>query len=701
VQQITLQYPAWYILFCVLAGIAAAVFLYRKDKTFTDLTPLLRNGMAILRGLTVALLCFLLLAPLLKLLQSRSEHPIVIFAQDQSLSVRAAISKIDSSAYVTALADLRSRLEDKYEVHSLGFGQEVLPTDQWMFDDQASDLGELMHYMDEQYGGQNVGAVIIASDGAINRGRNPLYVAPDFKAPISVIALGDTIRKTDLQVKEVFHNSIAYMGDKFSVQVDLAAIRLDGAETFLEVKHIQDNQQVLIERTPLKVNGDPWFETKSFTIEAKQSGVQRYRVQVGQVRNEENYVNNTRDFFVEVIDGRLKVLLLANSPHPDIAVWKSALLAQRNYEVDVKMAAECTPQQLKGYDLVVLHQLPSSKYLIGDLLGEIQKLSMPKIFVVGFQTDLYALNNSQSLLRIESAGDRSPNEVTMMYNPGFTSFKTTPELQKQLQTFSPLLSPFGEYLASPSAQVLAWQRIGQVETDFPLIVMGEANDTRTCVIAGEGMWKWQLFDQLQNGSKEITHELLTQLAQYASTKSDKRKFKVTSAKKLYSELEEISFQAELYNDNYELVNSPEVRMIVRNQEKQEFNYTFNISGDAYALKIGRFPEGTYTYIASTELNGVKHTHEGKFVVQPVQLESLSLTADHGLLRQLAQQHQGQLVYPADMASLADQVLGNESLKPVLYSTTQTRPLIHLKWICILLLTILSVEWFLRRYYGGY
>jgi hypothetical protein len=61
----------------------------------------------------------------------------------------------------------------------------------------ASDLGEFMSYIQEQYRGQNVGAVIMASDGAYNRGKNPLYVA-DLKAPFSVIALGDTVRKTDL-----------------------------------------------------------------------------------------------------------------------------------------------------------------------------------------------------------------------------------------------------------------------------------------------------------------------------------------------------------------------------------------------------------------------------------------------------------------------------------------------------------------------
>ncbi|MEO5905461.1 MAG: hypothetical protein ABIQ11_01955, partial [Saprospiraceae bacterium] len=317
--------------------------------------------MAFIRGTVVTILCSLLLAPLLKFIQTRTEPPIIILAQDQSTSVKAAFSKTDSTAWASSVQALYDKLSENYTVHRLGFGEEVETVDQWVYSDQASDMGQLMTYLQEQYRGQNVGAVVLASDGAINRGRNPLYVPLDQKAPLYTVAIGDTIRKTDLQIREVYHNSIAYLGDRFTIQVDLAAVRLGGANTFLEIRHIGENQNTLIEKIPVAINADPWFETKESTIEASQSGVQRYRVQLTQVRNEVTYVNNVRDFFVEVIDGRLKVLVLANSPHPDLAVWRNALLSQRNYEVDVRMVSELNATQLKEYDLVILHQLPSSR----------------------------------------------------------------------------------------------------------------------------------------------------------------------------------------------------------------------------------------------------------------------------------------------------------------------------------------------------
>jgi hypothetical protein len=701
VQQLTWQYPSWYLIFCVLLGIAAAVLLYRRDKTFVDQAIGLRYLMAGLRGLVVTIIAALLMAPLLKLLQTRAEAPIIILAQDQSTSIDDNFKGGDSSSYMQQYNQLYDRLSEKYTVQKVGFGEAVEPVEQWKLDDKASDLGEFMTYLRDQYRGQNVGAVIVATDGAFNRGKNPLYVPADLKAPLSVIALGDTVRKTDLQVKEVFHNSISYLGDRFTIQVDIAAIRLPGANTSLELKHVRDNGAVTLEKIPITIEGDSWFATKEFTIEAAQSGVQRYRLQLAQVRNEVTYVNNVRDFFVEVIDGRLKVMILANSPHPDLAVLRNALTAQRNYEVEVKLANEMQAADVRAYDLLILHQLPSLKNPVQALLTELDKAQIPRIFIAGFQTDLDKFNSAQSLLRIDNGGNRAPNEVTMLFNPAFTSFTTSEELRNKVSTFSPLVSPYGEYTASPSASVLSYQRIGRVDTQFPLIVMGESNDLRTCVIAGEGIWRWQLYDQLQNGSKEITHELLTQLCQYASTKSDKRKFRVTMPKKIFTELEDISFQAELYNDNYELINTPEATIRIRNAEREEFDYTFNTTGDAYTLSIGRFPEGSYSYSASVEFNGVRQTAEGRFAIQPVQLEALSSTADHGLLRLLANQYGGTVVYPADMDQLANTILDNESIKPVMYSSTRTRPLIHLKWLCLALLAALSLEWFLRRYYGGY
>jgi hypothetical protein len=54
-----------------------------------------------------------------------------------------------------------------------------------------------------------------------------------------------------------------------------------------------------------------------------------------------------------------KYLLLANSPHPDIAAIKTAVEANKNYSVDVQFIDDYTAK-VAAYSLVILHQLPSN-----------------------------------------------------------------------------------------------------------------------------------------------------------------------------------------------------------------------------------------------------------------------------------------------------------------------------------------------------
>ena len=57
---LTVSYPYWYILFCILLGIGYAVLLYRNDKTFGNEKKLLPYLLGGLRFLSVSILALLL-----------------------------------------------------------------------------------------------------------------------------------------------------------------------------------------------------------------------------------------------------------------------------------------------------------------------------------------------------------------------------------------------------------------------------------------------------------------------------------------------------------------------------------------------------------------------------------------------------------------------------------------------------------------
>lgn len=696
---LTFQYPAWYFIFCVLLGAAYALALYFRDKTFHDQSKRLSWLLGTLRFITVTILSMLLLSPLLKSIVTNTQKPIIVLAQDESESVGAAMKPEQRAAYQAAFQKLASDLGKQYEVKQYAFGNDVREGVDFKYEDKVTNLSKVLTNMYDLYSNQNLGAIVLATDGIYNEGSNPVYLNTKLTAPIYVVALGDTTIKKDVILKRVFSNKIAYLGDKFSVQVDVAAQNSAGSVTSLSVYKVEGANARKLQQTPINIDKNDFFATREIVLDAQQAGVLRYRIVLESVAGEATTANNSKDIFVEVLDARQKILILANAPHPDITAIRQTIEANKNYQVEIAFINSLT-KNVGTYDFVILHQLPSRTNDASAVLTTLQNKRIPRLYIAGMQTNFSRLNQLQSLVTIQADG-RSTNDVQGRIAPTFNNFTINERLINELPNFPPLTAPFGEFKASAGASVLLYQRIGKVDTRYPLLVLGEELGVKTGVLCAEGLWKWRLFDYLQNQNHELFGEVVGKSVQYLSVKEDKRKFRVTPSKNIFNENEAVYFDAELYNDNYELINEPDATITITNAENKEFNFTFNKTGRAYTLNAGIFPVGNYTYRAAVNYNAQSLNTSGQFSVQPIQLELFETTANHNLLRLLSDKFGGAIVYPNNMQSIANMIKEKGTVKPVIYETAKTRAVINLKWIFFLLLFLLTGEWFLRRYFGAY
>ena len=76
-------------------------------------------------------------------------------------------------------------------------------------------------------------------------------------------------------------------------------------------------------------------------------------------------------------------------------------------------------------------------------------------------------------------------------------------------------------------------------------------------------------------------------------------------------------------------------------------------------------------------------------------------ANHQLLYLLAKRSGGAMMYPHQFDILADLLNGKEDIKPISHSEKKLSDMINLKWIFFLLLSLLSLEWFIRKINGAY
>ena len=113
------------------------------------------------------------------------------------------------------------------------------------------------------------------------------------------------------------------------------------------------------------------------------------------------------------------------------------------------------------------------------------------------------------------------------------------------------------------------------------------------------------------------------------------------------------------------------------------------------------PVGEYRYEARVKVGEKIFTQRGKFSVSALQVELTNTIADHQLLYSLAKKHNGEMVYSNELEKLAEQLNSRTDIKSVSYSQNKLTDLVNLKWIFFLLLTLLSIEWFIRKRIGVY
>ncbi|MFM7090699.1 MAG: hypothetical protein ACKOZZ_07810, partial [Bacteroidota bacterium] len=395
-QQLVFEFGGGYLILCFLAAFLAAALLYAGTKEFPESYKSWKYGLAFLRFCTVLIIALLLLTPLWRSNILKTQKPVLIVAQDASSSVGDFIKK-DASSYPSDLNRLVEKLKRTYQVASFSFGEVVeneLPEN---FTGKATNISELMESLATRYAGNTLGGLILATDGIYNQGSNPFYMANKLATPVYTIGLGDTSIKKDLIINRLFHNQIVYAGDEMEVQADILAKNLSGKKSKLSLYEVEGKKLNLLKTEDLALDRPDFFTSVSMIIPAAKPGTRYLRLVASTVDGEVSALNNKRDFVVTVLDGRQKILILAQAPHPDMGALRQSFNANKNYEVKSVLLGDPIPE-LADFDLIILHQLPAPGRNFAPVYKQIKELGIAHWWIAGAQTDFKALNTMQDLI---------------------------------------------------------------------------------------------------------------------------------------------------------------------------------------------------------------------------------------------------------------------------------------------------------------
>lgn len=680
----------WWAPVCLLLGIAYAWLMYRQP---INLSNKFRYALAVARALAVTIIALLLLSPLLQSVSYQPQKPLILVAQDNSQSINTfKPAGFDPSAFSANLSKLQEKLGDTYQVDQFNFDQDLNSGAATKFNGRKTDISAALRQLNDRFANQNIGAVVLATDGLNNQGADPQYEAKKINSGIYTIALGDVVARRDLLIGNVNYNKTAYLGNDFELEVLLEAWQSKN-ET-MRITITEDGKTV--NSQTVSVTSDGFKKIIPFKLNADKKGLHRFNIGIVPIKNELSTQNNTETIYVEVLDVRQKILLLYDGPHPDITVIKQAIESNKNYELKAALTSDIGDIKWSDYSLLMLHQPSLATFnLVKPILA---KSHMPVWYMLGSQADVRSFNAQQKLVNI-SAGRMDMQEVFALPVKDFSSFALSDSTVQKINKFPPLMAPYGNYGLTVPNGVLFRQRIGAVTTSYPLLVFGDDQGRRTGIFAGEGLWRWQLAEYQTFANHHAVEELFSQSVQYLTANTDKQRFRAYPSKNVFDEGENVLLNAELYDDALQLTNTPDVKVDLKSVDGKNYSFLFTRNGQSYQLDAGALPIGEYTYSATTRLGSKPFNANGRLTVKPLNLEIRQSVANRQLLNTIAEQSGGKMLQPGEIDKLVELIKTNPNIKTLVFEDKHYSDMIDVKWIFALIVLLLSAEWFLRKREG--
>lgn len=672
----------------VVGAILLSIWYYKNQNSLKDISTWQRRILIGLRSGVIILLLLILFGILFETRDKKNEKPVIITLVDNSASMLNYSDSSQVKKQITKLRDkLKSDYKDKFDVIDYNFSKTISDSSLTL-DKKQTNINAAFEEVFNKYYNRNIGGICLVSDGNYNVGASPIYSAKKIAlTPVYSIAVGDSLDKEDALIAAVTANEIAFYNNEFPIEIDLKATKLKGAKGVIRV--VSNESTIASKR--IEITEDDYFKSEQFLINAEKIGYVNYKVEIELDRKEYTQSNNSELVYIEIIDARNKVLMLANGPHPDFSAIRSVLDKDDRTEVKSFLFNDWD-KDLTDVELVVIS--PGSGEDWRTLVNTLSSKKIP-VFI------LIQQNTGQSILKLFNTGLKTPSNPSVDNVQGYVNsknqlFELSEEVDKMLVSAPPIQVPFGK-IEFTGDKVIN-QRIAGVRKEDPVIGLTNVNGQKVGFLLGEGIWRWKINEFSRNKSNKGFTELIQKISQYLSVKNNTEPLRVQLPKKAM-EGEDVKIRAEFYNESLEPIVTPDIEFNLTG--KESIKYIFAKLNKSYELNLGQLEAGVYQWTASTNYNNKKYTKSGTFFVSTVNIENRDTKSNITLLDELSNQTDGKRYGLNDLDQFLADLSNKEDIVTLSYTESNFHELIDWSWFFGLIIVLLGVEWFLRRYLGSY
>lgn len=666
---IATDFPIISIIICLVIGFLYSFYLYKNEKYIRS--KKLLSLLSVLRFIFISFLFFLFFNPSFNSVQVKEENPLVLIAHDASKSV-------ENYNVVNELSNLNEELND-FDVKFLSFSNIVVDSLTNNFNNNKTDLSNLFKYVNENFFDRKISSLILASDGIINSGMNPLY-DKSIDYSIYPIALGDTNFTKDVRITNVKYNDISFLHNTFPLEISVKSNGCYGDQSELSIW--QKNKKIFSKI--ILFDSNDFYINEEVLIKSNKLGLNSYEVRLSKVKEEKNISNNNSRINFDVVEVSYKILVLNDNSSPDISAYTNSIKKNNYFSIDQSNSFDFK-KKLSDYNLIVLFHVENI-----DLVKKIKDKNIPMIIFNFYNNKVSSLFSN--IIDFNKTSSYKYHNCVISEN--FNSFNISDDFLKLISSSPPLYSFAGNYTVNESLQILLKQKTINSVQNKPVIVLNETSDNRFVFILSEGFWRWRMNDYKINLSTDVFDNFFNKLTQYVLVQKNLDRLKVKYKKQFFTD-EDVTLKAILYDKVYQLDNSKKIKLNITFND-EEFEYFFKKQDSSYIINLGNLNKGVYSFNIEVEGQDIKKS--GNFIIESKNIEDLSLRANHLFLKSLANNFDGKLYYPNEIINLVEHI--NQNKQKSVYSYIEKRlAIVNINWILLILLSIIFLEMFLRRFNG--
>lgn len=666
----------WFFIAFVLSGSLGYYQYYYRVKKLTKVSFLL----VIIRSLVFFLLMLVLLNPSItkeSIINQKAKLSVLV---DNSSSI--TFFKKDSLVHaILQNFKTHKKLNKRFDINYYSFGNLFQQSDSFSFDENQTDISMPLERISKiQKNASN--AIVLLSDGNQTIGNDYQYTS--IKDPIFPVVIGDTTKFQDVKIAQINVNRYSFINNQFPVE---SILQYEGTQTIKLRYSLENNGKIIFsERINFSEKNNSHI-LKTF-IKASKEGTNFFTSKIEYLENEKNVVNNSKNFSVEVIDKQSEILIVSSFYHPDLGALKKAIESDKQRKVTIRIV-DNKNIQLNNYQLVVLYQ-PNNKFNI--IIDQLNSNKSSFMLITGSKTDWLFLNNKSLGINKKNI-NQLENYSARFYN-GFLNFS-----QKNIgfENFPPMIDYYGETTVSIPHQTLLYQSINGFSSQNPLLATANHNNQKKVFLFGEGLWKWRSSSFLKNDSFQYFDEFIGNLVQYASNKKIRNRLDLDITS-FYNANSSIQIGAFYVDENYQFDDRATILFTIKNKNsKKKQTFPFSLSGSSYQLELTSLEAGEYEY--TIEVDGRNISKKGTFKVNEFLVEEQFTNANSYKLELLAQKTAGKLYFEDKYRLVIDDLTNDTRFSTIQKSKKTIDKLVNWQWLMLLIIGLLSLEWFIRKYIG--